>query len=40
MFATFTALSLTCLLTFIYAAILNSILKLKVDELKPKTEPK
>ncbi|MEO1521437.1 MAG: hypothetical protein AAFU78_11750 [Cyanobacteria bacterium J06633_2] len=37
MFATFTALSVTCLLTLITAAVLNKLLKLKVDELKPKT---
>lgn len=38
MFATFIALSITCLLTLLYAAVLNNILKIKVDELKPKTK--
>ena len=38
MFATFAALSITCFFTFVYAAVLNKVLKLSVD--KPKTEAK
>ncbi len=35
MFATFAALSATCFLTFVYAAVLNKVLKLNIDDPKP-----
>lgn len=38
MFATFAALSMTCFFTFVYAAVLNKVLKLNLDE--PKAEAK
>lgn len=38
MFATFTALSMTCLFTFIYAAFLDKILELTPEKSEPDTE--
>jgi hypothetical protein len=35
MFATFSALLLTCGLTFVYAGVLNNLLKLETTELTP-----